>query len=93
MFDYIKRTPVDQTEMYKLRDGLTERNIPFTMCDLWGGKQIICDDWDVICHCGSYGHELGLLETMGLPINDCAEDDVVGSLTAEDILNFLDTRG
>lgn len=93
MFDYIKRTPVDQTEMYKLRDGLTERNIPFTMRNLWGGLQICCDDWDAICHDYSFGHELGLLETMGLPIDDCAEGNVVGNLTAEDILNFLDTRG
>lgn len=39
--------------------------------------------WDAICHLGSYGYEKGLLEIYG-----CICDDVVGCLTAEDVINL-----
>lgn len=37
---------------------------------------------DAICHNGSYGHEMGLLEVMG---KGC-EDDVIGWLNACDVI-------
>lgn len=41
--------------------------------------------WDAICHHGSYGYEKGLLEIYG-----CICDDVVGCLTADDVIdNYL----
>lgn len=38
--------------------------------------------WDAICHYGSYGYEQGLIEIYGVIC-----DDVVGYLTADDIIN------
>jgi hypothetical protein len=74
-------------EMVNLAIGLSARNIPFTARALYGGMQIICDTWDAICHDGSYGHEQGLIEVMGL---GCDEGDVIGSLTAAEVLEMVD---
>lgn len=73
-------------EMVALAAGLKARNIPFTARALYGGMQIICDTWDAICHNGSYGHEQGLIEVMGLGGN---EEDVVGFLTAAEVLEMV----
>jgi hypothetical protein len=75
-------------EMVNLAIGLNTRNIPFTARALYGGMQIICDTWDAICHDGSYGHEQGLIEVMGLGVDD--EEDVVGFLTAAEVLEMVD---
>ena len=48
------------------------------------------DIGDAICHSGSYGHENGLLEIMGLGI--CVKndgDDVKGWMTAEEVIQQL----
>ena len=81
---------INQNEMMALAFGLRERGIEFKARSFYDGLQILCDGWDAICHNGSYGHERGLIEVMGLP--QCG-DDVLGYLTAEEILNFLDARG
>lgn len=78
---------INQNAMKRLAIGLMDRNIRFTVIPMYGGLQIRCTDWDAICHEGSYGHERGLLEVMGLP--DCGED-VLGYLTAEDVLEMVD---
>lgn len=79
---------IDQTEMMKLAFGLRDRGIEFNARSFFDGLQIVVgDDWDAICHSGSYGHEKGLIEVMGLP--QC-EDDVIGWLTAEEVLKMVD---
>ena len=43
--------------------------------------------WDAICHLGSYGYKQGLLEIMGSLVSKKKDgDDVVGWLTAEDVI-------
>ena len=74
-------------EMTKLYDGLTERKIPCQIRILYDGVQILCNGWDAVCHSYSYGHEEGLIEVMGL---GCDEDDVIGYLTANDVLALVD---
>ena len=82
-------TTINQTEMMKLAFGLRDRGIEFSVKSFFDGIQIVVGDfdWDAICHSGSYGHENGLIEVMGLP--QC-QDDVIGYLTAEDVLKMVD---
>ena len=82
-------TTINQTEMMKLAFGLYDRGIEFKAKSFFDGIQFIIGDWDwdAICHSGSYGHEDGLIEVMGLP--QC-QDDVIGHLTAEEVLNMVD---
>lgn len=42
--------------------------------------------WDVVCQCGSYGAEKGLLEGMG----DIFGFDVEGYLTADDVIQRIE---
>jgi hypothetical protein len=79
--------PIYYKEMDKLAEGLNERNFKYLVHPLQGGLQIDCGDWDAICHDYSFGHENGLLEVMGLPQCD---DDVIGYLTAEQVLEMVD---
>ena len=82
-------TTINQDEMMKLAFGLRDRGIKFSVKSFFDGIQIVVGDfdWDAICHSGSYGHEKGLIEVMGLP--QC-EDDVIGYLTAEEVLKMVD---
>ena len=43
---------------------------------------------DAVCHFGSYGHERGLIEVMGFPF--CDEEDVVGFLTADEVIHQIE---
>lgn len=75
-------------EISKLEVGLRERNMEYRVRELFGGFQLIAaDGWDVICHEYSYGGERGLLEVMGLYKCD---GDVIGNLTAEEVLAMVD---
>ena len=77
-------------EMYKLVNLLTQAKIPFEVGEILGTLQVfypqkknpICD---AICHAGSYGHEEGLLEIMGLVEGDSVE----GYLTAEEVFERI----
>ena len=82
---------INQDEMMKLAFGLRDRGIEFKVTSFLDGIQIVVEDgdWDAICHSGSYGHEIGLIEVMGLP--QC-QDDVIGWLTAEEILRMVDQK-
>ena len=82
-------TTINQDEMMKLAFGLRDRDIKFSVKSFFDGIQIVVGDfdWDAICHSGSYGHENGLIEVMGLP--QC-QDDVIGYLTAEEVLKMVD---
>lgn len=79
----------NQAEMTKLAQALTVNNIPFKERPLFNGVQIIGDGWDAICHDYSYGHEDGLIEVMGLDDGSNRDDDVIGYLTAEDVLKMV----
>ena len=88
------------TELDKLEEYLKTHNMFYTRTDEPGfeshGKlvnqfhQITITNpgycWDVICHNGSYGYEQGLLEYA-----DNIEADVIGNLTAEDVINLINT--
>lgn len=82
-----KMKRINQNEMRALAFGLRERGIEFEARSFFDGLQICCDGWDAICHSGSFGHERGLIEVMGLPQCD---DDVIGYLTAAEVLAMVD---
>ena len=84
-------TTINQDEMMKLVFGLRDRGIEFSVKSFFDGMQIVVGDfnWEAICHSGSYGDEKGLIEVMGLP--QC-QDDVIGWLTAEEILQMVDQK-
>ena len=46
-------------------------------------------EWDAICHRGSYGAEVGLLEIMGTIVRDNAGDSVEGLLTADEVIERI----
>ena len=50
--------------------------------------------FDAICHYGSYGYHNGLLEIMGSIVTDEDGDQVVGYLTADDVIErIINTYG
>lgn len=86
-------TAIDYTEMGKLIDLLTDNNIPFEMGYCYDGLQVFYPNianrvCDAICHSGSYGHEVGLLEIMGL-VDDDIDDDVQGYLSGEQVFRKM----
>ena len=83
---------INNAEMGKLEWLLQEAKIPYRIEYIWGtpsvryyghGEELICD---AICHSGSYGHEIGLLEIMGLTRNG---DSVEGWLTSEEVFDRI----
>ena len=79
------------TQVDALIDMLAATDIPFEVTTNQGRPQVwypncetpVCD---AICHWGSYGHQDGLIEIMGLTHNgDMAE----GYLTAEEVFNRI----
>lgn len=83
---------IEYTEMGKLEWLLQEAKIPYRIEYIWGmpsvryyghGDELICD---AICHSGSYGHEEGLLEIMGLTRNG---GSVEGWLTSEEVFDRI----
>lgn len=90
------------TELNKLDAYLREHNYRIHRLDVYSD---ICDThqikvyskdgkflWDAICHRGSYGYERGLIEIMGSIVTpeEKEYDDVVGYLSAEDIIKRLE---
>ena len=89
----------EETEINKLIKILNDQGvccpIDWKVKELYGRPQVIFLNTqseerigDVICHCGSYGHEKGLIEVMGFPF--CDEDDVVGFLTADEVIHQIE---
>ena len=88
----------ENTEMDKLIDYLKicpPEKYTYSVTECCGRPQVIFMDFqtgervaDCVCHSGSYGHELGLIEAMGAPLVDEKEvgDEVEGGLTAIDIM-------
>ena len=82
--------------MHELTRMLDRLDIPYEdPTDICRGKQIRFNwcDGDVVCHAGSYGGGIGLLETMGFKMDN---NDVSGCLTPfkalEIILHEWNTR-
>jgi hypothetical protein len=79
------------TESANLVRLLVAAGVPHEVRSLCDGVQIIYPSrkdycGDAICHPYSYGHERGLLETMGVGACD-EDDDVEGYLTAETVFD------
>ena len=75
------------TQVDELITMLEKTDIPFTVTSSHGRPQVWYPDdkhpvCDAICHWGSYGHQTGLIEIMGLTHND---DSVEGYLTADEV--------
>ena len=85
--DEYSLSEMDKLEFYLFENNIEYKRIVKENDPCYGNfDQIRCGKWDAVCHNGSYGHEEGLLETMGM-----SEDngDVTGWQTAEDIIARL----
>jgi hypothetical protein len=90
-------------QILRLGSMLQAANIPFELLPCWDGYQIRYPSVqqsvsDVVCHSGSYGHEQGLLEIMGLVDEEEVGDEVEGWLTAEQVFerwqkHWLENKG
>ena len=89
----------EETEIDKLIKILIDQGvccpIDWKVEELYGRPQVIFLNpqngeqiGDAVCHFGSYGHEKGLVEVMGLPF--CDEEDVVGFLTADEVSHQIE---
>lgn len=91
---------IHPVEMYRLINMLIDQKARFRVEELFGYPCVRfynesgIEIGDAICHIGSYGHEDGLIEVMGLNIDKEKEGLVKGWLTAEDVMDMLkDTNG
>ncbi len=98
----------EKTEMEKLIDWLSENlDGKFRLKQRYinGGSQVMIFDskgdylWDAICNNMSYGREDGLIEVMEHTVNNYvlteeerSYDDVLGWLTAQDIIDRLEGK-
>lgn len=85
--------------MNKLEEYLREHGYLYGRAELWDGEQIIVygnsvrdRKWDAICCSISYGGKEGLLEVMGDIIPEDDIRDVVGYLTAEDVIELIEKK-
>lgn len=85
---YEAEIKLDYKEFNKLVLGLMEKDIDFEYREHLGGRQLICDGWDVVINRMSYGHSSGLLEIYGSIVRN-EDDEVEGYLTADEILARL----
>lgn len=79
------------TQIDELITMLEKTNIPFEVTPQRGRPQVWypnqeCPICDAICHWGSYGHQTGLIEIMGLTHNN---DTVEGYLNAEEVFSRI----
>ena len=88
---------INYSEIFKLSSLLLDKKIPFEMLkvNFANGYQILYPNrlnrvCSVILHSGSYGHEEGLLEIMGLLTDEESEwDSVVGYLSAVEVFERI----
>lgn len=89
----------EETEIDKLIKILNTQGvccpIDWKFVELYGRPQVIFLNpetgeqiGDAVCHFESYGHERGLIEVMGFPF--CDEEDVVGFLTADEVIHQIE---
>ena len=89
---------LDQTEMHKLHNMLTEAGIPHDVCVHLGGYQVCYPSYDhdkrvcsAILNKMSYGAYGGRIEICGLLTPEEEEyDSVCGYLTADDVFNRIE---
>lgn len=81
-------------EINELMIGLAKRGINFTFEQIFDGFKIFVpsQNWDAICHSGSYGCRDSLLEVMGSAVVRVDYDSVEGYLTAQEILKRIDEK-
>lgn len=95
----------DLTELDKVQAWLEKNEIEYTRIDRDAGTspfgefhQVMVPDresyeWDVICHPGSYGWEMGRLEAMGNIVDtELIGDTVEGYLKAEEVIERLKVK-
>ena len=99
---------LDKLEEYLKKNGTryTRRDEEYVFAGMFEGKfveypydrhQIVVFDpkevqlWDAVCQFGSYGGEQGLLEIMGDIVEE-GEGDVVGFLTADDVIERIERK-
>ena len=90
MYSYNKFGKVNTREITRLANMLGGANIPYDICEAWGGLQITYPDdtdivYSVIQHAFSYGGKEGYLEIMV----EGESDSVKGWLTAEDVFERI----
>lgn len=81
----------ERTQIDELIDMLKPTDIPFEVSIQYGRPQVWYPDrahpvCDGVCHWGSYGHQNGLIEIMGLTHNG---DTVEGYLNAEEVFSRI----
>lgn len=79
---------VNNPEMQKVIDFLTEQKIPFELLPLYGGYLLAVPseahrEFDLVSHPYSFGGDRGLLESMGCISESSIGDNVEGWLTGE----------
>ena len=86
-------------ELNKLEIYLFENGYMYSRGPMFDGEQIIVYGesvrdrrWDAICCSTSYGGKHGLLEVMGDIIPEDDSDDVVGYLTAKDVIEMIEKK-
>lgn len=97
-------TEMNKLIAYLYKNYEADENKVVLVKSIFDGWQVIVTDkrgywlWDGVCHQFSYGHERGLIEVMEQTENnyilteeerEC--DDVLGYLTAEDIIKRLES--
>jgi hypothetical protein len=84
----IRYKRIDNESPYEADAGLPKDfgNWPQLVVYDSAGRQM----WDAICHWGSYGYEQGLLEIMGSVLT--GNEDVIGYLTAQDVIERIESR-
>ena len=95
---------MDKLALYLIQSGYNPHGMTYRYTEDWCGaprEQLVVVtpgglQWDVICCVGSYGYkgdlENGKLEAYGLGwLFDEEYDDVIGWLTADDIIEKLET--
>ena len=97
-------TEMDKLIAYLYKKYEADENKVVLVKSIFDGQQVIVADkdgnwlWDAVCHYHSYGGEKGLIEVMEqtgknyiLTEEERECDDVLGYLTAEDIIKRLES--
>ena len=100
----MERTEMDKLIAYLYKKYEADENKDVFVRSCCGGQQVFVTDkdgnwlWDGVCHQYSYGGERGLIEVMEhtenhyvLTEEEREWDDVLGYLTAEDIIKRLES--
>lgn len=103
MKEMIEMTEMDKLIDYLYKNVSDDTHKVFTRPCNGGRQAVVCDAdgnwlWDAVCHQYSYGGNQGLIEVMEqtdqnyvLTEEERECDDVIGYLTAEDIIKRLES--